>query len=115
MTLIDLTPVSATGDRLATVCTEFECVVADMVASHTPTGIDAGEQAHHIARGFDTDGAAFAINGDAEHREVRLSALIRRVQSEYALSFERARDVVNVLVDRGRAQRASFTTVTLLR
>lgn len=115
MTLIDLTPVSATSPQLAVVCTEFECVVSELVSRHVPSGGDPGEQAHHIARGFDTDYAAEAINGSVELREVRMSALLRQVQTEYALSFERARDTLNVLVDRGRAERTSLTTITLGR
>lgn len=115
MTLIDLTPVSAESPHLAAVCAEHECVVAGLVAAHAPSATDIGTQAHHIAHGFDTDTAVLAINGDVEQREVRMSAVIRHIQTEYRLSFERARDVLNVLVDRGRAHRASFTTLTLGR
>lgn len=115
MTLIDLTPVSATSHQIAAVCTEFECVVGDLVAQHEPTDRESFAFKMHVARGFDTDRALATINGDAQQREVSTSALIGYVQNEYGLPFPRARDIVHVLVDIERAHGKTFATLTLSR
>ena len=65
------------------------------------------------AKDFDVNEALVAAGGDAETREVKASSLIRYIQSTLMLSFERARDMLNVLVELGRAVWTSFSVVRI--
>lgn len=63
------------------------------------------------AQSFDADRAISATSGDIAGREVTTSALLSYIQKIYQVAFEAARDILNVLVQTGRAQISSFTTV----
>lgn len=66
------------------------------------------------AEEFDADKAIKAMAADKGTKEVETSVLLRYIQDTYMVAFEAARDVLNVLVQIGRAMISSFATVRFL-
>lgn len=66
------------------------------------------------AREFNTHEAFTAAGGDSETGEVKASSLVRYIRSTLMISFELARDFLNILVELGRVAWTSFSVVRVV-
>lgn len=66
------------------------------------------------ARQFNIEGAFEAAGGNPSTHEVAASRLIRYIQTSLRYSFERARDLLNILVEMGRAVWSTFSVVRIV-
>lgn len=66
------------------------------------------------AERFDIELAFSKVGGDAQTHEVAASRLIRYIQNSLQYTFERARDLLNMLVELGRAVWSTFSVVRIV-
>lgn len=81
---------------------------------HRSTVLGTNGSTLDAAKQFDIDKAFTAVGGDRATHEVRASSLIRYIQTTYRYTFERARDLLNVLVELGRAVWSTFSVVRIV-
>ncbi len=65
------------------------------------------------AKAFDIATAFRKVGGDDATGEVAASRLIGYIQRELHYTFERARDLLNLLIEMGRAKWTTFSVVRL--